>query len=492
MGLLITLSAVLLCLPVSSFAATYYASKTGNNSYSCAQAQSPNTSKLTIQAAVNCATAPGDTVIVYGGTYTENISMAASGTSGNRITLQANPGDTVTLNNPVTSPSSFTPILDISARSWIRIQGFRFQGNRTRRALFGYGGSKASTPMRGIEIVGNTFDDNGVQNSGDYVATIVMDNTGHDSNPGAPVNTISGNTFTNNYGTAINLNNSNDWRVINNTGTGQKGSIHAGNGNLHTANYILYGSDTGRHIIEKNNFGQFDTAVLSMVDFASIRGDSGCIDSLIQDNIFHNVFWGQTHNTTQHAYGILLEARCHRNTVKNNTIFQTSRSCISIGHPAVGASEDVIIDGNVCYRSQFYGIDLFHAKNALVQNNIVVDAQGQGGATVFVSTESINLGAPTFRNNLYYRQGVSNLFRWGGSHYDGANANFSQWRSSSGDTNSLNTDPLFLNPTSDFHLRSGSPAIGAGFGGVHMGIYPSSVAGSAPVAPSNLSIVAGP
>jgi hypothetical protein len=78
-------------------AATYYTSTSGDDGNSCDQAQSPSSTKLTINGALACLTA-GDTLYVGGGTYYEEIRTAPSGTSwDNSVRIAANPGETVWL-----------------------------------------------------------------------------------------------------------------------------------------------------------------------------------------------------------------------------------------------------------------------------------------------------------------------------------------------------------------------------------------------------------
>jgi len=51
----------------------YYVAKTGKDSYSCAQAQSQSTPKLTINGGLSCLSG-GDTLLIRAGTYTEIVS----------------------------------------------------------------------------------------------------------------------------------------------------------------------------------------------------------------------------------------------------------------------------------------------------------------------------------------------------------------------------------------------------------------------------------
>jgi hypothetical protein len=86
-------------------AATYYASKSGSNSYSCAQAQSTSTPRQSVNAGIGCLAA-GDTLLVRGGSYDEGISSVPSGTSwSNKVRIANYPGEVVWL-KPLSAASS--------------------------------------------------------------------------------------------------------------------------------------------------------------------------------------------------------------------------------------------------------------------------------------------------------------------------------------------------------------------------------------------------
>src|SRR5262245_39434878 len=66
-------SSVVACLGGDvAHAATYYVAKGGNDSNTCAQAQSTSTAKLTIAGGLKCLVA-GDTLFVRAGNYDEGI-----------------------------------------------------------------------------------------------------------------------------------------------------------------------------------------------------------------------------------------------------------------------------------------------------------------------------------------------------------------------------------------------------------------------------------
>src|SRR6266511_5961513 len=88
-------------------AATYYVATTGSDSNTCAQAQTPNTPKQTINAALNCLgtaayAGAGHTVQVAAGTYVETLNNnLPGGTSWSApFTLEAATIGAVTIQPP--------------------------------------------------------------------------------------------------------------------------------------------------------------------------------------------------------------------------------------------------------------------------------------------------------------------------------------------------------------------------------------------------------
>ncbi len=226
-------TAIFLQLPGETRAAgnTYYVSTTGNDANAC----TPNDlskAKRTIQQGVLCAQA-GETVMVKAGTYTENVTNWRSGSAGSPITVKAASGETVNWISPTGAPTlgnpgaALTCQVRINDRSYIRIEGFIFRDSAAscviRVLQTGGIAGKTSTPIQGIEIINNTFINNGGPrtDTGYMSRQIYLQYIGRDANyTGGTVNLIQGNTFQNNYGAGIDFDNSSDIRVVSNISTG--------------------------------------------------------------------------------------------------------------------------------------------------------------------------------------------------------------------------------------------------------------------------------
>ena len=151
---------------IPSTGGTFYVSDaTGSDSTGVGSEGNP---WKTIQFAVDNLTAgAGDTILVKAGTYSENVRVTTSGTSGNYITLRNYQTDTVTIKPPGDTDLRATTGISTDA-NFLRIKGFRIEGGNTGirvgddsrdvivedNFVIGYGNEGG-----GIEIGGEMFGD---------------------------------------------------------------------------------------------------------------------------------------------------------------------------------------------------------------------------------------------------------------------------------------------------------------------------------------------
>ena len=170
-----------------AYAATYYVSTSGNNSYSCAQAQSTSTPKRTLNNAVACLSG-GDTLLVRAGTYPEALlNNVPSGTSWtNKVRIAAYPGETVWM-----TPTSGTFVLYFAGSSrYIEFDGINLDGdNVTANAVKIESFSASNDPhhirFQNLEVLGES---SSADTSQSRVGIIVV---------GIIANAIGGNEFLN-------------------------------------------------------------------------------------------------------------------------------------------------------------------------------------------------------------------------------------------------------------------------------------------------------
>ncbi|MFZ1798361.1 MAG: T9SS type A sorting domain-containing protein [Chitinophagaceae bacterium] len=135
------------------FSKTYYVNaSTGNDSNTGLNISS---SFLTIQKALNTASAKGDIILVSPGTYTENLVWKYSGTNAKKMILQKNGAGIVYLKSPNTPAM---PVLEITNMSNIIIDGFFITRdapiNNAQGILVQ---SSGNTAMKNIEIKNCSF-----------------------------------------------------------------------------------------------------------------------------------------------------------------------------------------------------------------------------------------------------------------------------------------------------------------------------------------------
>ncbi len=482
--------------PVSSFAATYYVGKMGHDAHTCIQARSRQTPTLTIQAAVHCATSAGDTVVVQAGTYVESVTSWHSGARGRPITVQAHPGDHVIWRGSGSDPASLTGAIEIHSRSYIRIAGLTFDGTATRATIrvLNATGNKTATPIQGIDIVNNTFANNG--NTGkhhlQFSRTIYFQAVGRDHQyTGGTVNTIAGNTFDANYGCDIFLNGTSDTLLSGNVSTHLKSSKSSVNQNWFVARSIYVGAEgfgynSRRNIVEKNVISHMlrEPYVDTTHEAEGIRLDVNADHNTFRQNVIHHLDHGIPWSFATRSYGIYAESGCDDNVFSRNIIYNIGEACMRSGsrQTTVGVGNQWC--HNVGCNCGKAGLVIGYSQNGVFTHNILYNRNAS--SQIYMSAASVRAGGNRFAYNDYYSPNTSHIAVWNAKPgaYTKARATYdlAQWRALSGDTHSLSVDPRFINPLADFRLQPQSPLIHAGAAGKALGAFaaPEPADGSTP------------
>ncbi|MEW6301266.1 MAG: right-handed parallel beta-helix repeat-containing protein, partial [Thermodesulfobacteriota bacterium] len=431
-------------------------------------------------------------VLVSAGTYVESVPLTKSGVKGKPITLKAKPGETAIWRSKNTDTNSENGALSIRKQSFLRIEGFTFDGSTTRSTIYVWNDprNKEVAPVQGIEIVNNKFTNNGHNTNDARVVYFVS--AGHKTfDSGDVQNVISGNTFSGNYGRNISLLATSDTLVSKNTATNGRGSLMGGG--AYSARFLQIGGEdkegnnSVRNIAEQNTIHDFTVQPYVGNAANGIQGiklDSNADKNVIRNNTIYNLDAARRKDSE----GIFLESRCDDNLVSGNVVYNIGQTAYRDGSKGTTTALRNQWVNNVGYNSQC-GLSLSNAKGAVVQNNIFAH---NTDAQVYVAEMSAANGGHTFSHNLYHRAEAGKLNAWNGSATSckAATHDFSSWTSASKDKNSLAADPRFENPPSDFRLKSTSPAIDAGVAGVDMGAYPNDE--SIPVllsAPTGLRVI---
>jgi hypothetical protein len=392
---------------------------------------------LTIQHAMNSAT-PGSTVNIRGGIYHERLSLNVSGTAGNYITFQpygfsvpasgcggytGTPcgGEQVVLDYGYLGTVTDTvPLLQISGKSYVRIQGLTFQNFTCNGAM--QQGVRIDSDSSYIEFNQNRFlNDKNIYPSFDGTAALLFFRVWRSNyvtvngNEFGNINTVSSEVLTVNDGATNTL-------VANNYVHDTDGiAISTWSG---ANNFLFIGNKTAYIGIRRDGTVWYNNPAVAIYD----------------DGGYSGTF---TRNIVSYA-GVGYEALSepgqpdtHDVTISDNIATNCVGSGIVIGTWYGSSNSSSVYNINV-YNNTFYGnsvgVQILPMTSATVswENNIIAN-----NSTNYYNSSNWNPGNTGY--NLYFGSNVG----------PGAN--------------NVTGDPLFANAAAgDFSLQSASPAINAG------------------------------
>lgn len=321
-------------LPTSAATRTLYVDR---NNPLCSDSGSGTVEQpyCTINKAATVATA-GTEVIVASGTYTEKVTVANSGTDGNRIIIRAADGASVTVRGMANG-------FNISSKSWITIQGFTVTEtsshgisvqSSSRIIIANNHVTKAGLPKDGSTRSGIYF-------KGSSDSEIIGNVTEFNTNAGIFLTT--GNTRVRVSGNVSN----NNARVFVRAAAGI--DVRGSNNNTVIGNITHHNEDSG-------------------VQFFSGSTDNFALNNLVYDNGDHGI------DSSSSA----------RQTIVGNTVFRNVTSGINVEGSATGTTlaNNISVDN---------GINSPRSKS-----NIRVDSNSTTGTTinddlVFLSQPSVQI-----------------------------------------------------------------------------------------------------
>jgi len=450
----------------------YYVSATGSDSNPGSKDQPLQSFSKALGLVI-----PGDTVIVRGGTYYEQISFSKSGLLGKNITVKAYPGERPVIDGSKVTISGWTPLISIRSIRYLVLDGLDICNLTSNRAntdpegIFIDGEShditirncniyniRNSTTLaewrsgHAILVIGN--------NSTTPISNLVIEYcTVHDTKTGTSENiTLAGNVT----GFSIRHN-----KIYN---TENIGIIIAGGDNLNASGNVAvnYARDG---VVSDNEL--YNVSMANSVDVWGAN-NYGAIAIYICGGTGTIVERNKVYNCDR-GIGLVSESKIYptsTSTVRNNFVYGCWRTGIYMGdylnYVGMGTNNCYIVNntlyGNDRAPGAFGEIEgeirlTENCKDNTIANNIVYGGPNDLFVHKYTSTGSGNV----FANNLYYTTSVPQWI-WGSTNGTALTA-FGDWKSAcGGDGNAIyGSDPLLTSVTTpDLHIQAGSPAKGAG------------------------------
>lgn len=450
--------------------ASFYVATSGNDSNAGTQAAPWKT----IQHAADVVHA-GATVYVRGGIYEELVRIDVSGNASDGfITFKSYHGETAVLDASHFTPHDRQGVLTIQNQSYVRIEGFEIRNFSTAEHHL--------TPM-GINVIG----------SGSHIE--LLNNNVHDIQqtfPGRDKPGSGGNGFgIAVYGTSAQAPITDliiDGNEVHHLKTGSSESLVV-NGNVRTFRI------THNVVHDNNNIG------IDVIGFERTAPDPAvdqARDGVVSHNLVYNITsrGNPAYGNDQSSDGIYVDGGTRilieQNTLhdvdfgielasehkdrstsyivaRNNLIYHCHTAGVSIGGyaPDRGHTEHSTVINNTLYENDTSSTGSgefqmqWNMADNVFANNLVY--AGQHCLMSIIKTEVDKAHPPTLiDHNLYYCAASAEASTWAG--VSATRKGFENYVKSTGnDQHSRFADPRFVNAAAnDFHLQTGSPALGAG------------------------------
>ena len=393
---------------------------------------------------------PGDTVRIDTGLWTldANLLLTDSGAPGQLIRLV---GSTNSLGSVFNRNDTGTGMYGITLNHnhYMRLENLKVTGAQHGIVIGGDSGNYS----RGIELAGCEAYGNSVWGMvGSYCTNIVVSgciarNNGHGLDVDTGSGTVSGNRVHHNTGEGLYLNG--NFLADGNDCYNNQAGLNGMNG-VRAYNNLIHENtgDGALRISGATSEAATNRVCMNNGDGMYLSGGATVRRNAVYSNRGHGMWITGTGNT-----------------IRNNLVYDNDRE--NAGHWNIGiGSNGNLVENNTLYGG--YGLYCWGPWGSVARNNIIW-AKGAGRYAIYHERTD---GTPfSDYNNLYATDGAS-LGYWGG-----ARADLAAWKSATGlDTNSLSTDPLFVDVNGaddtlggfygvddDFHLASTAGSYHNGF-----------------------------
>ncbi len=438
--------------------ATYYVSKKGNDANNGSQAKP----LLTVQAALNKASKPGDSVLVREGIYFEKLNFPHSGTAQKPILVTRYKNETVVIDG-IKLPGTEAIFVKVAGQSYVTIKGLRFQNflKRTVNSI----GLAVIGPSEGVRILNNEFRDFApVDDEGELDGIAIFStNNQHVSEV-----RFSGNKLVRiatGYSEVVTLNGFvHEFEVSDNevTDASTNPVLQVGGGYKIPNWKDGYATDSlglPSNGVFRNNY---------IHDNRRGKGTNGIYIDGGRDIIIEN------NRIINNVVGIGVgceEIRAKKSSniiIRNNVLIDNSyaiwngNSVTAFRARPPGAIDSIFIYNNTLVNGDG-GLLLFEkssASNIFVYNNIFWRKPEQAGSPI-IKTDNPDIPNFVLNHNLYYPASATSadIFFYGGKSYK----TLSSFQAATGnEAKGILADPLFESLPSNVKLQPGSPAIDAG------------------------------
>ncbi|MHB1036144.1 MAG: DUF1565 domain-containing protein [Pirellulales bacterium] len=369
----------------------------------------------TVQRAADAAK-PGDTVYVMAGQYRERIKVKTSGAEGRPITFQAMP-----------RRSAIVGGFDLDA-SYVRVEGFEITADKPATAVL----LRASH----CEVLDNYIHDMMEAVSGTGGDKPLSASGTRDYSAVAHHRIAYNKVYHNQYGFLLN---GEDWLVENNEVN--RLFMYPGGNKFADCDYSRF---FGKGCVQRYNYyhgsspQEITPAHVDCIQTFPRDGDSS-VDLLFENNVcfdFHQMCMVERLTPNANLRGW---------TFRHNIASTNSPTMRGGWGPDIIHTPDVTIENNTISTVNWATIGLRDklSANGQIRNNILGDAE----RAVVDGDETFSHANPVIEYNLTFKTAPL-----------------------AGGTNTNNKDPLFVDSQKrNFRLRKGSPAVGAGKGGVTVG-----------------------